>query len=244
MDYDLIVSNGENGELTPLLHAFVCNCLRLYKMSQSLGSDLPVSERCPGDDAGILAAMALFRLFLLGSKEALLRCATILEYVVDRSKHNYDALLLLIRTHLELGAASMAYRAYSRLKIKNMQYASLPWIFYSRISTLQPHGQITNPNPTETPSNQMKMLRVWYESTRYTNEANIIQILDQERHDILLDYMSFHRSITSDLSKIVMSLEIQQIQRFQGQAEKVHGRELRSILGMCIVAVYARTSLR
>ena len=242
LDYDLIVSSREAGESIPLLNAFVCNCLRLYKLSLSLGSDLPVSERRPGDDAGILAAMALFRMFLTGSKEALLRCAIVLEFVVDQSKHNYDALLLLIRIHVELGAASLAYNSYTRLKIKNMQFVSLPWIFYSRISTFQPHGQIRDPSTSQTPANDMRFLCGWHDSISSTSEAKIIQILDEERHDILLDYMSFHQSITSNLSKTIMSLEIQQIERFRGHAEKMAGHELRALLGKWASEVHDRTN--
>ena len=139
-DYNLVVSNVGNLSDTALLEAFAANALSLYLVSLQVEQDLPVTERRCGDDAAILAAMACIHLYHQEQSHRLLQCAAILEKVLTRSKHNYDAILLLIRVYLCQGAVSKAFELYERLDIKNIQTLTLSWLMLTRISTLHPHA--------------------------------------------------------------------------------------------------------
>ena len=138
-DYNLVVSNPVSVSDTTLLEEFAANALRLYHISTQVERGLPVTERHCGDDAAILAAMACIHLAHQAKKNALLQCVTILELVLARSRHNYDAILPLIRVYLYQGAVSKAFEMYERLDIKNIQPFTLSWVLFTRISTLHPH---------------------------------------------------------------------------------------------------------
>lgn len=138
LDYTLLVSQRTSILSKSLMSSFVANCLRLYHLSLRLERDLPVTERRSGDDAAILAAMGCIRLFYAGEKHALLRSAAILEELLSTSKHNYDALLLIVRLYVCLGAITRAFDHYCKLDIKNIQNLTFPWVLLTRISTVLP----------------------------------------------------------------------------------------------------------
>ena len=142
LDYTSVVSHIKLTTSKSLMSSFVANCLRLYRLSLELERDLPVTERRSGDDAAILAAMGCIRLFYQGEKHALVRSVVILEELLSVSKHNYDALLLIIRLYVCLGATTRAFDHYCKLDIKNMQNLTLPWLLLSRISTTLPTGSV------------------------------------------------------------------------------------------------------
>ena len=127
LDYNLVVSQSEDLLPPNMLPMFISNCLRLYRLSLHIEFDLPVSDRRAGDDAALLAAMGLIRLYnrdrrkSYANNTALIRSTIILENILSHSKHNYDALLLLVRLYMYFGAGSLAIERYSRLSLKNIQ---------------------------------------------------------------------------------------------------------------------------
>ena len=134
-----------------ILRAFAANCMRLYKVSlvlESSRSQLRTEaskevegphERFMGDDAAILAAMAFVHMWMLSDDNALVRCAYVLETVLLRSKHNYDAILLAIRVYMHLGLYARAADLFRGLDTKHIQTLSTAWILVTRISSLHPH---------------------------------------------------------------------------------------------------------
>ena len=139
LDYTLVVSRRERLESTPLMEAFVTNCLRLWALSLTLDQDgHTVTDRRCGDDAAILAATGCIRLYGQQRQKGLLRASLILEELLFYSPHNYEAQLLLIQTYISHGAATRAFQHYTRLDIKNLQHLSLYWVLFTRISTLHP----------------------------------------------------------------------------------------------------------
>lgn len=148
-EYHLVVSRDENTANVELLTAFVCNCLRLYQLAILWDFSLPSSDRLPGDDAAILAAMALLRMGTeqypeIKWEKSLLRCIIILEAVLTKSKHNYDALLLLVRLYMYLGIGSLAIERYHQMSIKNLQSVTVSWILFGRLSTIHPYPVTTS----------------------------------------------------------------------------------------------------
>ncbi len=216
LDYYLLVSGDNTSGSTDLLRAFICNCLRLYSISLPVGSKLPASERRPGDDAAILAVMALLHLHKRGEFNALLRAVVVLESVLSCSKHNYDALLILVRLYLFLGAASLAVKAYTMLSIKNIQHATLSWILFTRISTI--HPCLFNPGSKvkngASASNLLLNALDWHRSASNLGDAATSQMLQTGQYCMMLDNLSTQESIQKGFSHYLIAVELSRIIRF------------------------------
>ena len=122
-------------------------CLNLYKTSLPLGSGLESTDNQPGDDACLLAVMGLVH---MANKEGdasqkawkpirLLQALSLLDFLLSRSKHNYQALLIIVQLYVRIGAGSLAFTTYSRLSIKQIQHDTMSHILLTRVSTLHPH---------------------------------------------------------------------------------------------------------
>lgn len=210
------MSDENASDRRDLLRAFVKNCLRLFRVSLSIGITVPVSERRPGDDAAMLAVMALVKLNELGDCNVVFQCIAILEFLLADSKHNYDALLILIRLYMKLGAGSLAIQRHSRLSIKNIQHATISWILYTRISTIHPFAPTTT-SPNQTPIDSPKCLGLaidWHQSAEDLSRANINRMLDNGQYSMLFDALEVDRCLKSGFAKFMFVAESHRIGRF------------------------------
>jgi len=177
-----------------LFERFVSNCLRLFKLSLPLGASLPASERRPGDDAAILAAMGCVHLYNMGEMRALLRAAVILEALLSNSSHNYDALLLIIRICFCLGAVSEGIAHYLKLDIKHIQYLTNSWVLFTRISTIHPHPvQSANPRSDRSlnPAALLKNALTWGERNDALAEAGVKKFMQYDSLVNLLKHLDY-----------------------------------------------------
>ena len=180
-----------------LLEAFVSNCLRLYEVSLSLAPTLPVSERYPGDDAAILAAMGCIHMHANGNRSALLRSAFILEKLLLHSKHNYDAILIIVRVYLYLGASTKALEHYSKLDIKNIQFQTLAWIVLDRVSTLHPHKSTKKAQPFD-PAHLLEEAVAWILKSEAQIRSTFPKYFENDSYINLIDQtISLERMQTS-----------------------------------------------
>ena len=212
-----------------LLRAFVSHCLRLYKISIPLGSSLPVSERRPGDDAAILAVMGLMQLQKYGyTNTNLLRAVVVLEFLLSYSKHNYDALLILVRLHLFLGTASLAVKAYSVLSIKSLQHATLSWIIFTRVSTTHPWLFCTKSKFKKGPpaSHLLSNAIDWHKSAIKANRKAAEHMLLHGQYCRLVDHLEMQRSIELGFSKCLIAMEILRTTRLTEPPSSSNSREL------------------
>lgn len=223
LEYFIVVSRNHGTYYKDLLEAFVGNCLRLYKISLPLGSDLPVSERQPGDDAAVLAVMALMRLLELGQKNAPLRCIVILEFLISHSKHNYDAMLILVRLHLHFGSGWLAMEHYSRLSIKNLQHATMSWILFTRISTIHPF--VTSvARAHQSPTNFLKNISLgieWHKVASKMNNASMNEMLNDGKYNMFLDALSTDSFLTEGFANFMLLAESHRISRFSERFESL-----------------------
>lgn len=199
-----------------ILEAFISNSLRLYRISLSLGSSLPVCERQPGDDAALLAVMALMHLLDLGQKNALLRCVAILEALISHSKHNYDAMLILVRLHLKFGSGWLAMEHYSRLSIKNLQHATVSWILYTRISTIHPFAPSVS-RASQSPTNVAKDITLgieWHNIASRMCNASMNQLMNDGKYNMLLDALSTDLALVNGFARFMLLTESLRIYRF------------------------------
>lgn len=100
-------------------------------------------ESRPRDDLCVVAAMAI----LSDNKDesgpshtSLLKAAAILNCLVSHSPHNYNALLMLVRVYLALGAGSLAFSTFNKMAVKQIQYESVAHNFFTRLASIHPHS--------------------------------------------------------------------------------------------------------
>ena len=224
LEYNLVISRDDNTFRDGLIQGFVCNCLRLYRLSLKYDLDLPVSDRLPGDDAALLAAMGLIRLYKTRQRypehnNALLRSIVVLEYLLLRSKHNYDALLILVRLYMFLGAGSLAMERYSRLAVKNLQHTTVSWVLYTHISTIHPHPvTISRTNGAGRtaidPASDMAQALDWHKSASSLCKKSVTSMQENGRWSMSLDALSTGTHIESGFSKLLLLVETKRIARF------------------------------
>ena len=224
LDYSLVVSRQDNLEDTILLQAFISNCLRLYRISLTVGSSLPVSERRPGDEAAILAAIGCIHLLDNGYTESILRCVAILELLLSYSKHNYTALLMIVRVYLYLGAGSKAAEHYARLDIKHIQHQTISWTMFTRISTIHPHFSVGKAGSGQTPWDPATSLGnalKWINKSQVQMRSGISKFLDNESFVNLLDHIPYMEKLEASLSKYSLICELLRISRFTDKMEDI-----------------------
>lgn len=169
----------------------------------------------------MLAVMALLQLRELGERNAVFQCIAILEFLLADSKHNYDALLTLVRLYMNLGAGSLAIQRHARLSIKNLQHATISWILYTRISTIHPYAPTTTfSNQTRIDSSKNLSLAIdWHKSAEDLNSISINGMLDNGQYSMLFDVLDINRCIKSGLAKFMFVVESHRIGRFTDFSE-------------------------
>ena len=235
LDYNLVVSQNDDSPPTNLLPIFINNCLRLYHLSLHIGFDLPVSDRRPGDDAALLAAMGLIRLYNREKEKsyanniALFRSTVILENILSHSKHNYDALLLLVRLYMYFGAGSLAIERYSRLSVKNIQHATISWALFAHMSTI-------HPQPTKFPSADGKSQTIinpleeiaqilhWYQTADASSTKSLNTMQENGLWNMCLDAFSTKLSISQNFIRHQLFVEGKRIQRLNASPQDVQSQ--------------------
>ena len=190
------------------MSSFIANCLRLYNLSLQPQLDLPVTDRRPGDDAAILAAMGYIHLHAQGQPQALLRCTLILEDLLRHSRHNYDALLLLIRVYILQGATSKAYEHYLMLNIKNVQYLTHSWMFWTRASTRNAPGDAT----TAASAGPLTHVLEWISRNESRFGHSLIDFLESGNYRNVIDFVRFAQCCESSITKHILHGEISRLE--------------------------------
>lgn len=247
LEYNLVVSRDDNTFNDGLLQGFICNCLRLYRLSLKYDLNLPVSDRLPGDDAALLAAMGLIRLYKTRQthpehNNALLRSVVVLEHLLLRSKHNYDALLILVRLYMFLGAGSLAMERYSRLSIKNLQYVTISWVLYTHISTIHPHPVTISRNgggqTAIDPASDMAQALDWHKSASGLSKKSVTSMQENGQWSMSLDALSTSTHIESGFSKLLLLIETKRIARFLSISHDIQSLDISTLFSIIIHAFY------
>ena len=215
MDYTLRISKSQSQSI---LQAFVCNCTRLYKLSIFLGDDRVYSDNKPGDDACILAVMGLVRLSELEQKRYLFLSAQLLEFLLARSKHNYQALLTLVRVYVMLGAGSLAMKTYKRLAIKNLQHETMAHVLFTRFATIHPHAAPINFGPSTERKDTDPISAVGAALDSYRSSARQAAVgkrlfLEKGRYSMLLGVLEVEDAMKRSLCKVMWVLERRRMKR-------------------------------
>lgn len=164
----------------------------------------------------MLGAMALIRLHEFAEKHALLQCIAVLECLLSHSKHNYDALLTLIRLYMQAGVGTLAVDLYSQLSIKNMQYSTVSWILYNRISTIHP-CEPSSKISRQISSHMSKSLSHaidWHMSAEEHNSNAIDRMLECGQYTMLFDTLEISSWIKNGFGKFMFVVESHRVGRF------------------------------
>ena len=224
--------------MNDVLPAFVCNCLRLYKTSLGYDFKLPSSDRLPGDDAAILAAMALVRMYQLRERfpdwtHSLYRCVALLEFALHKSKHNYDMLLILVRVYLHLGAGSLAIARFSQLSIKNIQYLTVSWMLYTRLSTIHPYpvtfigldGHKMTIDPLEATNDILK----WYRRAYQLNSQSMESFRGSNQWMMELDALGAKSALQDSFPRLMLLAESSRMRRFRHPKDEIEDKSFQAM---------------
>ena len=225
LDYYFGISQRELSCDAAYYRSFIATCLRLCKISQSAGSELPATDRRPTDDAMILAIMAMHRYARDYGIEQDFKVVALLEHLLKQSKHNYEALLLAVQLYLDLGFGSLAMEYYSRLNIKNIQQGSMPWALMTRISLIHPlpiaEQQLQRkPSVLTKPLQEIHTALAWYESAEEKLMSFIQTSLDSELYHMVHHAISLRRKTMHGFNRHVLFLEGNRIARFASEQEQ------------------------
>ena len=179
-----------------------------------------MSDRRPGDDAALLAVMGLIRLFKTGRRHALLQSVAVLEHTLLHSKYNYDALLILVRIYMFLGAGSLAVDRYNRLSIKNIQHATISWALFTRLSTIYPYVP-TQPRTAKVQTMHVPMEGMvqgyqWFEAFEGLSWKAVHAMQECNQWSLSLDSFETTCALANSFAKCLFYTERQRLDRLFG----------------------------
>ena len=254
LEYYLVHSKwGEPGNTKDIteIEKFVVRCIRSYVLSiqshpvdENIGQ---VTERLPGDDAGLLAAIALIRLHFTGNHcNALLQAVAILQHLVQTSPFNYEALVTLTVLYTKVGAGWLAAECFNRLSIKNIQYPALSWLLCTRISTIHPHTplidyRISSEKADTDPVQHLSKALDYHLHLRDTDQEEIFEFLRASQYASLVQALG--NSVYNQLgfTKYMLLVERARIERLAGVQQKL---DYRLLAGTLLLNDYPKRSLR
>ncbi|KAL9584560.1 MAG: hypothetical protein Q9212_002051 [Teloschistes hypoglaucus] len=206
------------------LEAFALTCLKIHASRATTPTDgNSGTERFPEDDAGILAASALVRLYHLGDHQnALLRAAAILQHIITISPFNYEALVVMTMLRAKLGDGLGAAAFYHKLSVKNIQLTTVPWLLCTRISTIHPHRpHLDHTNATlkkagEDPIEHLSQTLDYYLHLRDADQRDLAGFIDAAQYSDMMEAMDSMDFPHSGFSKYMLYVEYARTARLSG----------------------------
>ncbi|KAL4890899.1 N-acetyltransferase B complex non catalytic subunit-domain-containing protein [Aspergillus ambiguus] len=228
-EYCLLLSADENDASKSKVEDFILRCLQIYRETERPEkSEAPSTiESQPSDDLCLLAAMAFMRFsgaWLTGSQGeipdiALIRAAAILERLLTDSPHNYQALLLLVRIYLRLGAGSLALKTFSKLSVKQMQYETVAHNLFTRLATIHPHSA----PPVElveykdfNPQSAFVQALIFYQSADIRTVRHRSSGLDFGSYVNIEGTIELQRRLSQSICRRMWALDVKRIHRLAG----------------------------
>lgn len=235
LDYCLNISGSDGIPPKQKIDDFVTRCLKLYettcapsgnKQGQGQGDNSSAMESKPSDDLCVLAAMALLQTD--GSNEsqsqvpdtALIRAAGILGRLLDDSPHNYQALLLLVRIQILLGAGSLALSSFSKLSVKQMQYETVAYNLFTRLATIHPH---TAPPPADAaelkdfdPQSALVQALAFFRTADVNTHRYRGRGLEEGTYVNVDELIELRKRLMNSVSRRMYALDVRRAQRLVG----------------------------
>ncbi|KAM5438271.1 hypothetical protein MferCBS31731_005132 [Microsporum ferrugineum] len=204
---------------------FVCRCLRDFREAgrADAGNTPSTIEAEPTDDLCLLAAMALVRLHGATSGSVvghvLVQAAGILEHLLLKSPHNYEALLLLVRIYLLLGAGSLALRRFSKLSVKQIQYETVAHNLFTRLATIHPQTappSIDLDRKDYDPQMGLRQALTFYRNAEGATTYSQSTGLEHGSYINVEGSIELRNDLKNSLCRKMWALEVRRIQRLVG----------------------------
>ncbi|KAL1958769.1 hypothetical protein VTO42DRAFT_3888 [Malbranchea cinnamomea] len=229
-EYCFQLSGNGSKESKSKTEDFARRCLKLFHATArpTVSSDAPLTiETHPADDLCLLAAMSLIRFYVTDDKSnashaphhVLIQAAAILEHLILKSPHNYEALLLLVRIHLLIGAGSQALKSFSKLNVKQMQYETVAHNLFTRLATIHPHSA----PPFEgmdfkdiDPQMAMRQALQFYRGSEISIPYACRSGLNHGSYVNVQKTIDFQKSLQNSICRRMWALETRRMQRIVG----------------------------
>ncbi|KAH2468832.1 hypothetical protein KXW63_008960 [Aspergillus fumigatus] len=229
LEYCFLLSADAANATQPKVEDYVSRCLQIFRSAKrpertAAGSTI---ESQPSDDLCLLAAMSLIRFSGGWTNEkpdqvpdtSLIRAAGILERLLLDSPHNYNALLLLVRIYLRLGAGSLALRTFSKLSVKQLQYETVAHNLFTRLATIHPHSA----PPVEGaeykdfyPQSAFVQALNFYRTADVTTVRNRTNGLEYGSYANVEGTIDLQRRLKHSICRKMWALDVKRLQRLAG----------------------------
>lgn len=214
-----------------MVEDYIYRCLQAYRdmLSPEQTSESAAIESHPSDDLCVLAVMCLMRFSeaqVNGSEKqipdtALIRATGILERLLHDSPHNYQALLLLVRIYLRLGAGSLALKTFSKLSVKQFQYETVAHNLFTRLATIHPHTAPPYEGAEHKDFNpQVAFVQSlnFYRTAEITTTRNRSNGLEYGSYVNVEGTIDLQRRLKQSVCRRMCALDVRRIQRLVGGA--------------------------
>ncbi|KAL9715211.1 mitochondrial distribution and morphology [Leucoagaricus gongylophorus] len=170
---------------------------------QKVGTELASTELQPADDLAFLATNSLVSLWKLTADDGYLcTAATLLEYVLTRSKQSFLARLLLVRIYRLLGAPAQALEHYRILHPKQVQLDTLSHYILSRTSNFSHAsiGDLTFANEC------VESTQIYVANSQETGDF-IIHAFTAEKYSQIPEFILFEEKLENSLQRDLIKIE-------------------------------------
>lgn len=150
---------------------------------------------------------------------ALIRATVILEHLILKSPHNYEALLLLTRIYLLLGAGSLALKSFSKLAVKQTQYETVAHNLFTRLSTIHPHAAPPfddSESKDVDPQIALRKALLFYRGSETSIPHARKTGLEYGSYVNVEQSIGFEKSLQNSVCKKMWALEVRRMQRLVG----------------------------
>ncbi|KAL4964734.1 MDM20/NAA25 family protein [Aspergillus stella-maris] len=229
LEYCFLLSSDASNVSKEQGEEFVSRCLKEYcEVERPDKSSAPSTiESQPSDDLCVLAAMALLRFsssWVSRKQEEipdvmLIRAAALLERLVADSPHNSQALLLLVRLYLRLGAGSLALKTFSKLSVKQMQFETVAHSLFTRLATVHPHSAppIDGAEYKDfNPQSAFVQSMIFYLSANATSSRQRWNGLEYGSYVNVEGTIELQRRLKQSICRRMYALEVKRVQRLAG----------------------------
>ena len=210
------VPNGSKlqGSVVKLIQALVCNCIRLYRVSQTHTAKLPATAAEPGDAACLLAVRGLKLLHDTTMQPYYkMQAMILLSYLILQSKYNFDARTQLVLLLRDMGLASAAWLAYKELDVKRVLHEKLAPLVFLRIAGNQPFGT----KDFDPYSAMVPALEFFEQAGKEVPEYQELA-LQHENYSGFIDMAKFVSRLRASPTRIAMVYERRRIARLTNKA--------------------------
>ncbi|PGH03515.1 hypothetical protein AJ79_07350 [Helicocarpus griseus UAMH5409] len=208
---------------------FVSRCLHIYRNTERPNqTDSPSTiESQPSDDLLLLAVMGLIRLHEVKAEikpnapphAVLVQAAGLIENLLLKSPHNYEALLLLVRIYLLLGAGSLALKSFHKLSVKQMQYETVAHNLFTRLASI--HPQAAPPfegldRKDYDPQTAMRQALTFYRNSETATTYSRNTGLEHGSYVNVAGSIELQKDLKNSICRRMWTLETRRIQRLVG----------------------------